>query len=341
MLEHFEGEAFRDPAARALMRRIHAAPFPETEPGGGAPLGAEIRVTLDDGRTLAKRVERALGRGSDNPLPDGALHAKFANCAGRALPPSRVERLLQALARLDQADSLRDVVAAMTPSPTADQSPLTRAGHGMPIRTAMLAVCGVLAVLGADRRPRPDPDTACTDRAALRRLYDGAASAAGAAHRRLARQAVRGDQGAGQKRAAPRAVSRQLADRALPARRARYLARAHADRDVLNAGVSGDRSENLLWRLQNGNLAGKPPSLVVMLIGTNDLAYDGKPRSPALAAEGIRANLLYLRQALPDTPILLLGLLPRGASPEFRAAPQDGRRQRADFALRRSPLRLL
>lgn len=87
-------------------------------------------------------------------------------------------------------------------------------------------------------------------------------------------------------------------------------------RGVLNAGVTGDRTENLLWRLQNGDLAGKPPSLIVMLIGTNDLAYDGPPRSPELAAEGIRANLLYLRRVLPDTPILLLGLLPRGASPD-------------------------
>ena len=49
-LEHFEGDAFRDPAARALMRRIHAAPHPETEAGGAAPLGAEIRITFDDGR---------------------------------------------------------------------------------------------------------------------------------------------------------------------------------------------------------------------------------------------------------------------------------------------------
>jgi lysophospholipase L1-like esterase len=86
-------------------------------------------------------------------------------------------------------------------------------------------------------------------------------------------------------------------------------------RGVLNAGVSGDRSENLLWRLQNGNLAGPPPSLVILLIGTNDLANDGPPRSPELAAEGIRANLLYLRDRLPQTPILLVGLLPRGASP--------------------------
>ena len=71
-------------------------------------------------------------------------------------------------------------------------------------------------------------------------------------------------------------------------------------RGVLNAGVSGDRTENLLWRLRNGNLDGPPPSLVILLIGTNDLAYDGPPRSPELAAEGIRANLLYLRERLPE-----------------------------------------
>ncbi|MGE3784459.1 MAG: MmgE/PrpD family protein, partial [Alphaproteobacteria bacterium] len=76
VLEHFEGEAFRDPAARALMRRIHAAPFPETATGGGEPLGAEIRITLEDGRTITKRIGSALGRGHDNPLPHEALHAK-------------------------------------------------------------------------------------------------------------------------------------------------------------------------------------------------------------------------------------------------------------------------
>ena len=82
-------------------------------------------------------------------------------------------------------------------------------------------------------------------------------------------------------------------------------------RGVLNAGVSGDRTENLLWRLQNGNMDGPPPSLVIVLIGTNDLTYNGPQRSPELVAEGIRANLLYLQERLPETLILLLGLLPR------------------------------
>src|SRR5438105_7830564 len=79
-------------------------------------------------------------------------------------------------------------------------------------------------------------------------------------------------------------------------------------RGVLNAGVSGDRTEHLLWRLTHGNLDGPAPRAVVLLIGTNDL---GHGRSPDLAAEGIRANLLHLRQGLPEARILLLGLWPR------------------------------
>ena len=81
-----------------------------------------------------------------------------------------------------------------------------------------------------------------------------------------------------------------------------------ASRGALNAGVSGDRTENLLWRLKNGNLAGPTPKAVVLLIGTNDLAY-GRP--PDLTADGIRAALETLRQYFPETRILLLGLLPR------------------------------
>jgi beta-glucosidase len=86
-----------------------------------------------------------------------------------------------------------------------------------------------------------------------------------------------------------------------------------APRGVLNAGVSGDRTEHLLWRLDHGNLDGPPPKGVVLLIGTNDLAH-GRP--PEVAAEGVRAVLLRLRQKLPDTRILLLGLWPRGATPD-------------------------
>ena len=91
-----------------------------------------------------------------------------------------------------------------------------------------------------------------------------------------------------------------------------------APRGVLNAGVSGDRTEHLLWRLEHGNLAGPPPRAVVLLIGTNDLTNGGAGRPAELVAEGVRANLLYLHRRLPNARILLLGLYPRGASPEDR-----------------------
>jgi lysophospholipase L1-like esterase len=85
-----------------------------------------------------------------------------------------------------------------------------------------------------------------------------------------------------------------------------------APRGGLNAGVSGDRTDNLLWRLERGNLAGPQPKAVVLLIGTNDLASG---RSPTQTADGIRANLEILRQRFPETHILLLGLLPREEAP--------------------------
>ena len=116
-LDDFEGEAFRDPETRALMRRVHAAPHPETTEGGGEPLGAEVRVTLEDGKVLAKRVGAALGRGPDNPLPADALSQKFADCAIRALSPAQVERLQRVFSQLEEAGSLRAVVAGIALEP--------------------------------------------------------------------------------------------------------------------------------------------------------------------------------------------------------------------------------
>jgi beta-glucosidase len=87
-----------------------------------------------------------------------------------------------------------------------------------------------------------------------------------------------------------------------------------APRGVLNAGVSGDRTDHLRWRLEHGNLDDPPPQAVVLLIGTNDLGYD---RSPDVTAEGIRASLLRIRQRLPRVDILLLGLWPREDVPRI------------------------
>jgi lysophospholipase L1-like esterase len=81
---------------------------------------------------------------------------------------------------------------------------------------------------------------------------------------------------------------------------------------MLNAGIRGDRTEHLLWRLQNGNLNGRSPNAIVVLIGTNDV---GRNRPAEVIAEGIRATLDALRSQFPTARILLIGLLPRSQSP--------------------------
>jgi 2-methylcitrate dehydratase PrpD len=112
-LEDFEGDAYDDPAVRALMTRIHAAPHPDAGTANEEALGAEVRVTFADGEVVSKKVSAALGRGPDNPMPEGALAAKFVNCASRALPPASVARLQQMLETLETAPSLKAVVAAI------------------------------------------------------------------------------------------------------------------------------------------------------------------------------------------------------------------------------------
>lgn len=82
----------------------------------------------------------------------------------------------------------------------------------------------------------------------------------------------------------------------------------------LDLGFSGDRTENLLWRIQHGELDGIDPKVAVMLIGTNNSG--ARQDAPAATVAGIRASLDALRQRLPHTKVLLLAIFPRGAGPD-------------------------
>jgi lysophospholipase L1-like esterase len=86
-----------------------------------------------------------------------------------------------------------------------------------------------------------------------------------------------------------------------------------------NLAVSGITTSQVLWQVQTGQVAALSPEVVVILIGTNNL---GLGQSPADTATGIAAIVNQLGEQLPDTRILLLGLLPRGEDPNnpFRDA---------------------
>lgn len=82
-----------------------------------------------------------------------------------------------------------------------------------------------------------------------------------------------------------------------------------------NFGIGGDRTQHVLWRMQNGELDGIKPKLVVLMIGTNNTGKekDGKPRnSTPEIIEGVTAVVRRLRAKLPETRVLLLGIFPRG-----------------------------
>ncbi|AZQ68271.1 MmgE/PrpD family protein [Silicimonas algicola] len=108
-LDHFSDVAMADPATRDLMARITAEPHPEARMDTTEHFFGEVTLTLADGRVLRHRVERPVGRDRDHPLPPGALHAKFRDCAGRSLDTDRTDRLLAALVALPDLPRIADL----------------------------------------------------------------------------------------------------------------------------------------------------------------------------------------------------------------------------------------
>ena len=86
-------------------------------------------------------------------------------------------------------------------------------------------------------------------------------------------------------------------------------AEKYGKRNAVNLGIGGDRTQHVLWRLDNGNIDGIKPKLAVLMIGTNN---SGQNTSEQIA-EGITAIVTKLRDKLPETKVLILAIFPRGA----------------------------
>ncbi len=84
--------------------------------------------------------------------------------------------------------------------------------------------------------------------------------------------------------------------------------------NALDLGFGGDRTENVLWRLQHGEVDGLAPKVAVLMFGTNNTGH--RQEDPKTTAIGIKRNIEELQQRLPDTKILLLAIFPRGEKPD-------------------------
>jgi beta-glucosidase len=84
----------------------------------------------------------------------------------------------------------------------------------------------------------------------------------------------------------------------------------YGNRKAINLGIGGDRTQHVLYRLQNGNLEGIKPKAAVVMIGTNN--SNGEDNTAQQIAEGVKAIVKELRTKQPQMKILLLGIFPRG-----------------------------
>lgn len=84
--------------------------------------------------------------------------------------------------------------------------------------------------------------------------------------------------------------------------------RFYGDRNAVNLGFVGDTTANLLWRIENGEATGIEPKVAVILIGANNLGYLHWSADDTVL--GIDTIVRTLRQRLPHTRLLLLGILP-------------------------------
>jgi lysophospholipase L1-like esterase len=95
--------------------------------------------------------------------------------------------------------------------------------------------------------------------------------------------------------------------------------RFFAGRTVVNLGYGWDRTENVLWRLANGEFEGVTPKVVVLMIGTNNITLN----TPDEIAAGVTAICATIHERSPATKILLLAIFPRGQKPDATRAKVD------------------
>lgn len=106
----------------------------------------------------------------------------------------------------------------------------------------------------------------------------------------------------------------------------------YARYEPVRLGLGGDKTENVLWRIEQGELDGMAPRALVLLIGTNNLGAEGVTTTDV--ARGVAAVVGAIQKKLPETKILLLAILPRERTPdaEMRRAASAANEKLAELA---------
>jgi lysophospholipase L1-like esterase len=93
---------------------------------------------------------------------------------------------------------------------------------------------------------------------------------------------------------------------------------AFGNKPVLNLGFGWDRTQNVLWRLRQGEFDGLHPDFIIVNIGTNNLTGTANARasSPSEVVDGIEEICRELKDRSPTSSIILMSIFPRGFAPQ-------------------------
>jgi (4-O-methyl)-D-glucuronate---lignin esterase len=86
--------------------------------------------------------------------------------------------------------------------------------------------------------------------------------------------------------------------------------------NAANFGWGGDRTQNILWRLENGELDGIKPKVIVLQAGANNVGNEARGEQTIdEIARGIKAIIDLCQQKAPDATIILTAVFPRNELP--------------------------
>jgi lysophospholipase L1-like esterase len=106
--------------------------------------------------------------------------------------------------------------------------------------------------------------------------------------------------------------------------------------NAANFGWGADKTQHMLWRLQNGELDGVNPKVVVVMAGTNNVGNatplgDAEQRAADVAA-GVNALVKEIRKRAPRATIVLTGITPRNDNPAVLPVIHGANRQIGQLA---------
>ncbi len=102
--------------------------------------------------------------------------------------------------------------------------------------------------------------------------------------------------------------------------------------NAANFGWGGDATQNILWRIQNGEMENIDPKVVVLLAGTNNIGPNPSPTAADAVPKGIKAILDVCRQKAPNATIVLMAIFPRNDGEKANAVINKVNEQLATFA---------